>query len=205
MDRYETTVEATPARAQSVHSDVLMPLMWSVGAGVLLGIGVLVLALWQGWASPAKWALGVMLATIIAAYFTISAQVRESWWSRREQTQAPMQIPDAQEPATRIIDRPVLLRRREGAPAKAPAFTFAEFVRACEAGGTAEDRWIPVLGETTFYAWRDRLIDAGWAKWRNQEHRHGWTLDAPAKEILAAIDTGEDGDLYESVMDWVWR
>ena len=193
--RTETT-EYTPTRAQTVQSDVLVPLAWSFVAGLLLGGATGIVAVWQGWAQPVRVALCVFGAVCIGGYFFISAQVRESWWSRKEQVLEPPAVAD---PIVRTVDRPILMRRREGAQVKAPSFSFAEFVRACEVGGTAEERWIPVLGETTFDAWRDRLIDAGWAKWRSKEPRHGWTLTAPAEEIIAATDDG--GDVYEMVMD----
>lgn len=194
------TIETTPTRAQTVQADVLVPLAWSFVAGVLLGGAVGILAAWQGWAQPARAALVTGIATIIAGYFIISADVRRSWWASKSETTTPIEAPaqPIAQPA-RVVDRPILVNARRDRPAQA-AVTFAEFVRGCDVGGTAEGRWLSVLGEPTFDEWRDRLIAAGWAQWNSKEHRHGWRLTAPAAEIVAAMDDG-GGSVYEFVAD----
>jgi len=194
--RTETT-EYTPTRAQTVQSDVLVPLAWSFVAGLLLGVAAGIVAAWQDWAQPAKVGLCVFGVVCIGGYIIISADVRRSWWAEKTSTATPIEPPAVVAQPARVVDRPVLVNARRDRPAQA-AVSFAEFVRGCDVGGTAEGRWLPMLDEAQYDAWRDALIDAGWAAWNSREHRHGWRLTAPAGDILAAMDDGG-----ESVCEFV--
>ena len=203
----QQSAEAQPARPQTVHSDVLVPAAWSLVAGVLLGGAAGVVALDNGWQMPGKWALIVGGLALLVGFFSYSAAIRATWWSSKEHSQSEGDAPaPAQE--TRWIERPpVLTRRNSGsAPAKravGPAISFAEFVRGC-AYGTSEERWAGFIDAMQMEAWRDALIEAGWAKWRSRERRHGWTLTATADEVLASMQEPAAGErVFESFVQWL--
>ena len=61
-----------------------------------------------------------------------------------------------------------------------------EFIRGSEVDPT-ERRWFPVIGEDRYNLWRDWLLSCGWARWRNKDHRQGWTLAETAASIIALL------------------
>lgn len=204
MSEYATeTTEYTPTRAQTVQADVLVPLAWSFVAGILLGGAAGIIAAWLDWEQPAKAALIVGGVTMLGAFFTMSADVHRSWWANKTSTATPIEMPTPAQPKTRVVDRPVLLNARRAQAEEATDISMAEFVRGCDVGGTAEDRWLRVIGERQYDRWRDALIGAGWAEWNNKNgtHNNGWRLTAPASKIVEAMDGGPACDVYEMVAD----
>lgn len=67
-----------------------------------------------------------------------------------------------------------------------PREHFIEFIRSCRAG-TSEERWFPLVGEKQYGIWRDWLLTAGYAKWRNRDHHQGWDLAGKPDEIIGKL------------------
>ncbi len=64
---------------------------------------------------------------------------------------------------------------------------LAEFIRGC-AVDTSLRRWEASISRETYQDYRDRLIDSGWAEWKQPgNERAGWRLTAPAEETSAGI------------------
>ncbi|RME29056.1 MAG: hypothetical protein D6800_03090 [Candidatus Zixiibacteriota bacterium] len=85
-------------------------------------------------------------------------------------------------PEERII---TIRPRNVPPPTQRLPVAFEDFVRGCEHDTTAA-RWEPVVGRHRYNAWRDALIENGWAAWKGESRRHGWQLMVPAEEILDA-------------------
>jgi len=66
---------------------------------------------------------------------------------------------------------------------------FIQFVRAVEATGDGGyERWERVLGRERYLEFRDALLRAGLAQWRDPDnHRLGWRLTRSADEIIQAV------------------
>ncbi len=202
-----TTANAsTPARTQSVHADVLVPLAWSAVAGVMLGGGAAGLALWGEWARPELWGLAIGGGTLIVSFFALSAQIRQSWWSWKEDDHHESSGGADPAPERVVVDRPVLVNARKNAtkPASNTPISFAQFVLDCEVRGTSEDQWVSILGREQFEAWRDALIEAGWARWRRPNARQqGWVLTAPAGEIVAEMNEDDGFGFAVDMPTWM--
>lgn len=83
----------------------------------------------------------------------------------------------------------LVLVRARGADAPADVALRDElqaFVNGC-AVDTSARRWEPAIGRERYRAWRDRLIDGGWARWRGGDPRAGWELAADPGEIVKAL------------------
>ena len=82
----------------------------------------------------------------------------------------------------------VLVRARgEAAPADvALRDELQAFIEGCQVDTSAR-RWEPAIGRERYRAWRDKLIDGGWARWRGGDPRAGWELAADPGEIVKAL------------------
>lgn len=152
-----------------------------VGLGVLLTLGGLcvglALAIWQRDWAPIPTGLAVGLGAGGLAMLALS--VRD--------------VLDGLELATgRDLDGngaigPVLLRARNAPDPEAELRrAFSDFMRGC-ASDTSARRWEGPIGRARYQTFRDRLVAAGYARWKGTDERGGWELTASVDDILAAL------------------
>ncbi len=103
-------------------------------------------------------------------------------------------VSPATEPPPAPQERIITIRPRgaqgQDARRKRAMATFETFIRGCEHDTTAA-RWEKVIGRDTYRAWRDTLIQNGWAEWNSENRNHGWRLTVSADDILEACEFDE--------------
>lgn len=68
------------------------------------------------------------------------------------------------------------------------AAELSEFVSKLPTIGTDRRTWEPRIGRDKYVAFRDVLVEMGWAEWRSpRDKRVGWELVLPVREILRRI------------------
>ncbi len=185
-----------PTRAPTVQADFVVPAL----SGLLLGaLAAIVPALLLAALLGAFWAAWLGFASVfctVAILWRLGVIDRSLWATEEIETTATApEVPAGLEmPALPAPQTPVLLNPYQGRATRdaerreETQSDFARFVEGC-ADDTTLRRWEPEIGRRQYQEWRDLLISAGWADWKNPANqRDGWSLSAPAATIIEALD-----------------
>lgn len=69
---------------------------------------------------------------------------------------------------------------------------FSQFVRGCQYD-TSVRRWERTLPRHKYTAFRNLLLEGGWAAWEGNDRRSGWKLIASPEEILKSLSSDHPG------------
>ena len=176
-DPYQYVATWEPARA-GIGSDLGEALLTGILVGAMIVTGDYVaFGAWCDWGSIA-W---VLTTCVTLAWLRLRLRVRAA------PTADSVVDGDVQQPRDRVI---LVNSRGSGydAGAELPYSDFERFVRLCAQTTARRDHEAAGLTRETFAAFRDSLIDSGWAQWKNDDdHKSGWRLTAEPEEILRAL------------------
>jgi len=173
-----TTTSAPPIEIEAAS------IIRTLALGVLVALGITAMGASVGIWGIGKWwrplSAGLFIGFGVVTILALIAALETGWRHIERMTGRDIDQSGA------VGDGLVLLRAR-GAPAADAALVdeFGLFVQGC-AIDTSTRRW-ESLGRVKYQAYRDRLIDAGWAEWASDDHRAGWRLTAEPDEILRSL------------------
>lgn len=177
----------------NMHSHVLVPLAWSVVGGAL--VGTLIAA--GAWAVlPDGGLLPLKAGAVAGALAAVVLFFRDSSWTRStiwQLERATGQDLDRDGHVGKVEGHGVLVLPRQGQEAARKDAEvryrqqMAHFVRGC-VKRTDGPYWEPRIGRDFYVEFRDVLIGAGYAVWKNdRDHRAGWLLTKKPEQILTEM------------------
>lgn len=181
-----------PARAPSVNADAWTPIVQSCFVGVVVGgLCAGVIASFGGtWLSGGAGCAGCAAL----AWFVWRTKVCDSTLyetSRRDTRPVQVQQIDMGSPGHVIMNANAGRAQLARQNADRGREEFLAFVRGCEHGATTVRAWEPRIGRPKYTAWRDELLQAGWAEREGDAPNSPWHLTATAEEIAQATEAGE--------------
>ena len=174
----------TPARAQTIHSDILVPLLFALIISTPISIFVAILGIVGG--VEKFWILTIILwiSITIIVFVIYSKLIRDTWYIFESHYETPQYIP--QPTLTEYEERIVGLKpynykaQRKQAQEKTELVKFAEI---CAERGTAI-RNFDGISPKKWAELRDKLIESGYAEWNVPgSNTQGWKLIAKPSEI----------------------
>ena len=179
-----------PIREPSFEADVLVPFAQALASGVFVGSALGIVA-WLLLDVDLGRSWGVSVAISCAAAWMWRLSVVSGTLQRLESFVGVDLDGDGHKgkPSGHILAiNPYQGRQEQRKDERAGQVrVFRAFVEAC-AVDTTGGRWESALGRDTYTAWRDLLINSGFARWRGRDRRSGWELTSDPATILQALE-----------------
>lgn len=183
----------TPTRAPTFESDVIVPFMQALLLGLVIGSAVALIA-WAGF-DVDPWPWWPVCVAVVAGLALLQrlASVEDTLWQIESFLDVDLDGDDQIGEPPPASHWPVTISGPQTAQAKQEAQQqrffdeFSAFIRGCELNTSAR-RWEKKIGRERYTAWRDKLIQLGWAEWNSAGNpQQGWALSHDADEIIEAV------------------
>lgn len=184
----------TPARPQTIHSDILVPLLWALVISTPTSVFMLVLGIDNG--VKRVWVLPFVMWVVITVgvFIFYSRLVRRTWFTVESQYEQPPMQYYPQPQTVAYEERVIGLRNFQQGPVRKQLESKSElvsFAERCAERGTAI-RNFSDMKPKKYIELRDRLISSGYAEWINPSSpTQGWRMIARPEEVADnVVDLG---------------
>ena len=160
-------------------------------------------------AEPSGWGHALALGTLAAAFVVLlDFQIMGGWmgwqgaalvwtgcvlgafaWGRRGPAEAdPVRSIEGPQRDRLVMLNPPTPEQATAREHDARQSDFDVFVRTCQRTTALRDHERLGTSRAQYNEYRETLIRLGWGAWRSKDRRQGWTLTAPAADILDALE-----------------
>lgn len=200
-----------PAEKASIRSDVVVPLVQALATGFLVAV-VVVLVLGKAGGPRAEVLMRVFVlvdaGVTLAVWLALLVETRRLLWLVEWLVDRDLDAEKIRAKRRKTLARGDLVfvnrqrakaeasRERERQAEKSEFEWFESFVRRLPAKGTSLAAWEAEIGRERWSAYRDALIDFGYARWGSYDERglpnktQGWSIVEEPEQILESMSRG---------------